>query len=88
MRFLGRISYGLYLVHVLLFDAYDAIVSRYVPRLDATSGQLDLLWIRCLICSVAAILIAWISRETFEEYFLSRKEIWSATKVPAVVQPQ
>jgi peptidoglycan/LPS O-acetylase OafA/YrhL len=83
MRFLGRISYGLYLVHVLLFDAYDAVVSRYISRLDAASGQLDVLWIRFLIASTAAILVAWISRETFEEFFLSRKENWSAAKIPA-----
>jgi peptidoglycan/LPS O-acetylase OafA/YrhL len=88
MRFLGRISYGLYLVHVLLFDAYDAVVSRYIPRLDATSGQLKLLWIRFLIGSAAAILVAWVSRETFEEFFLSRKEDWSAAKIPAAAQLQ
>jgi peptidoglycan/LPS O-acetylase OafA/YrhL len=72
LRFFGRISYGLYLIHFLMFDAYDAVAIRYVPRLAASEGQLSLLWIRLLIAGTAATLTAWISRETFEEFFLRR----------------
>jgi hypothetical protein len=73
---------------LMVFDAYDAVVSRYVPRLDATPGHLNVLWIRFLISSAAAIFVAWVSRETFEEFFLSRKENWSVAKIPAVAQLQ
>jgi peptidoglycan/LPS O-acetylase OafA/YrhL len=70
LRFFGRISYGLYLIHFLMFDKYDAIATRYFPSLIPSQGQLSLFSIRFLIASAAAILVAWISRETFEEFFL------------------
>jgi peptidoglycan/LPS O-acetylase OafA/YrhL len=72
LLFFGRISYGLYLIHFLMFDEYDAVATRYFPHLVPSQGQLSLLWIRFLIASTGAILIAWISRETFEEFFLNR----------------
>jgi len=71
LRFFGRISYGLYLIHFLLFDKYDAIATRYFPRLLPSAGQIGLLSIRFLIASAAAIVAAWISRETFEHFFLT-----------------
>ena len=71
LRFFGRISYGLYLIHFLILDKYDAIATRYFPQLLPSDGQLSLLSIRFLIASAAAILVAWISRETFEEFFLA-----------------
>jgi peptidoglycan/LPS O-acetylase OafA/YrhL len=72
LLFFGRISYGLYLIHYLMFDEYDAVATRYFPHLVPSHGQLILLWIRFLIASSGAILIAWVSRETFEEFFLNR----------------
>jgi peptidoglycan/LPS O-acetylase OafA/YrhL len=71
LRFFGRISYGLYLIHFLMFDKYDAIATRYFPGLIPSQGQLSLFAIRFLIASAAAIVVAWISRETFEEFFLA-----------------
>ena len=71
LRFFGRISYGLYLIHFMMFDKYDAIATRYFSRLMPSQGQLSLFSIRFLIASAAAIMVAWISRETFEELFLA-----------------
>jgi peptidoglycan/LPS O-acetylase OafA/YrhL len=72
LRFFGRISYGLYLIHFLMFDAYDAVTTHYFPLLAPSQGRLSLLSIRFLIGSTVAILAAWISRETLEEFFLNR----------------
>ena len=89
LRFFGRISYGLYLVHLLIFDAYDAITARYFPVLSVLRGHLiGVLWIRFLVASAAAVLVAWISRETFEEFFLSRKERWAGAKVASAAPAQ
>jgi peptidoglycan/LPS O-acetylase OafA/YrhL len=76
LRFFGRISYGLYLVHILIFSTYDAIMTRYSPGLTKSWDHPGRLGIRFLVASAAAVLLAWISRETFEEFFLSRKEGW------------
>jgi peptidoglycan/LPS O-acetylase OafA/YrhL len=74
LLFFGRISYGLYLIHFLMFDEYDVMALRFNPQLVPSEGQLGLLIIRFLIASAAAILIAWLSRETFEEFFLKLKQ--------------
>jgi peptidoglycan/LPS O-acetylase OafA/YrhL len=71
LRFLGRISYGLYLIHFLVFDEYDVVSSRYFPRLAATDAHGGPIWIRFAAASTCAILIAWLSRETIEEFFMS-----------------
>jgi peptidoglycan/LPS O-acetylase OafA/YrhL len=71
LMFLGRISYGLYLIHFLILDEYDAVAMRYFPRLVAAHGDVGLIWIRFVIASTCSILIAWLSRETIEEFFLN-----------------
>ena len=70
LMFLGRVSYGLYLIHFLIFDGYDAVAVRYFPRL-VTHEDVGLIWIRFVIASTCAILFAWLSRETIEEFFLT-----------------
>jgi peptidoglycan/LPS O-acetylase OafA/YrhL len=83
LLFLGRISYGLYLIHFLVFDEYDVIALRYNPDLLPSQGQLSLLCLRFLVGSTAAILIAWISRETFEDFFLKLPRSGLRTPQPA-----
>ena len=70
LAFLGYISYGLYLVHMLLFRLYD----RYVDgtALGAYKQNFALLTLRAVLCSTTAILVAWLSRVTLEEWFLRR----------------
>jgi peptidoglycan/LPS O-acetylase OafA/YrhL len=71
LLFLGRISYGLYLIHFLMFDEYDVVAIHYFPRLIAAPGHVAAIWIRFVIASTCAILIAWLSRETVEQFFLN-----------------
>ena len=67
LMFLGYISYGLYLCHVLVFEIYDRFAgSPPVPRLP------DML-VRFAIAGGGAILAAWLSRKYYEERFLRMK---------------
>lgn len=68
LRFLGYISYGLYLYHLILFESYDKFVSRLSnPSLQALLHQG---FIRLLLAGSLAIFISWLSRRFFEERFL------------------
>jgi len=71
--FFGEISYGLYLVHVLVFDAYDGLTGRYFPALKHGSvfGGLCL---RFFCAASIATLLAYASRRWFENPFLRLKD--------------
>jgi peptidoglycan/LPS O-acetylase OafA/YrhL len=71
--FFGEISYGLYLVHLLLFSAYDALVRHYFPTLRGSSG-FSSLCLRFLIAATASIGLAYMSRRWFENPFLRLKD--------------
>ncbi len=69
--FFGDISYGLYLVHQLVFRLYD----RYTAGtpLGGFNSNFQLLLLRFLITSLIATAIAWVSRRYFEDRFLAQK---------------
>lgn len=61
LRFFGRISYGLYLVQLLVFAAFDRLV-----HWRGLSG----LAVRFCVAAIVATGLAWLSREYFEGRFL------------------
>jgi peptidoglycan/LPS O-acetylase OafA/YrhL len=67
--FLGYISYGLYLVHQLIFMAYERMFAN--TRLG--TSEFHSIALRCVICAAVSIGIAYISRKYFEERFLRAK---------------
>ena len=71
LRFLGRISYGLYLYHLLMFDLVDYLGKHGLPGIGRTSLSF-LLWRSALACTVS-ILLATLSRKYFEDRFLALK---------------
>jgi len=73
LQFLGRISYGLYLIHLACFWVYDKVVSQNWPGLAARNGSIGLITLRFLVATVIAVLLSLISREYFEERFLRLK---------------
>ncbi|HUK30806.1 MAG TPA: acyltransferase [Candidatus Acidoferrum sp.] len=72
LRFLGYISYGLYLTHLLVFNVYDRVFAR-LHLLTAAQNPMPALIIRFVAGGSAAILLAWLSRKYFEDPFLRMK---------------
>ncbi|HMH13258.1 MAG TPA: acyltransferase [Edaphobacter sp.] len=70
MRFLGHISYGLYLIHLLAFDAYAWLV-LHLP--SSVQAFLFGAFVRMFLAGMLAVLIAWLSRKFYEEPFLRMK---------------
>lgn len=69
--FFGDISYGLYLVHQLVFRCYDKYTAG--TPLGGFNNSFSLLLLRCLITSAIATGIAYLSRRYFEDLFLAQK---------------
>ena len=74
LAFFGYISYGLYLIHPMIFRIYDKITARFWPWLQPSVGHFDLIVLRFAVVSAVAIGLAYLSREYYEEWFLRRKE--------------
>jgi peptidoglycan/LPS O-acetylase OafA/YrhL len=72
LQFLGKISYGLYLLHLLVFDFYTHFIGVFWKDGANTSHFLPLIT-RLVVCAVASTGIAFLSREYFEEPFLRLK---------------
>jgi peptidoglycan/LPS O-acetylase OafA/YrhL len=72
--FFGKISYGLYLYHLMTYIGYDWITRRinFNSRLGLTLWEQT--WSRVVVAGAAAILIAYLSRRYFEEPFLRLKD--------------
>jgi peptidoglycan/LPS O-acetylase OafA/YrhL len=84
LRFFGYISYGLYLIHYLIFERYDA----YVWRLSNLSLRhlLEGTFTRFFLAAGLSILIAWLSRTFYEERFLQiGRAPWPAEAGPIAV---
>jgi peptidoglycan/LPS O-acetylase OafA/YrhL len=73
LRFLGKISYGLYLIHLLSFDAYDRVALGFFPHLESLVGRFPELCIRFICSSCVAVVVAYFSRVYFEQPFLGLK---------------
>jgi len=73
LQFFGDISYGVYLIHMLVFDLVDHIMSARLPSLVASSGHFGLMMLRFLLGAGATVGIAYLSRWYFEEFFLTMK---------------
>jgi peptidoglycan/LPS O-acetylase OafA/YrhL len=73
-RFLGYVSYGLYLIHLLVFRAYDALCKRLWPSLSPDQADLRFIVWRFVIVSAFAVTVAFLSRRYFEQQFLKLKD--------------
>ena len=72
LQFFGEISYGLYLIHMLVFDLENYAVGRLFPNfaVERQFARMVLLFCIAVGCTVA---IAYLSRWYFEEPFLRMK---------------
>jgi peptidoglycan/LPS O-acetylase OafA/YrhL len=74
LKFFGYISYGLYLIHLMIFHGYDMLARMFWPRLQPSIGRFDLIVLRFAVGSVVAVGLAYISRRYYEEWFLQLKD--------------
>jgi peptidoglycan/LPS O-acetylase OafA/YrhL len=70
LKFLGFISYGLYLVHLLGYRLAEILFSRCYPKLISSGRPTTAMLLRFLAGTVIAIVIAYASRRSLEEKFL------------------
>jgi peptidoglycan/LPS O-acetylase OafA/YrhL len=69
MRWLGGISYGVYVFHVLFIPVFAWIVSTIAPHASRNTA----LALNFIIAAVLSVLLAWISFRFFESPFLKRR---------------
>jgi peptidoglycan/LPS O-acetylase OafA/YrhL len=75
LEFFGKISYGLYLIHMLAFDFTDHLIAEHVQDpMAAVQGSFPLMCLRFGIAAAMAIGLAALSRKYFEEPFLRLKD--------------
>ncbi len=74
LRFFGEISYGLYLLHMLVFNIFDNLQHEFFPHSSSFKGHFGVMVVRFLICGSLAIGSAFLSRRYFEEPFLRLKD--------------
>ena len=73
-QFLGRISYGVYLTHMLIFEAVTHLTLSYCPTLMPSAGHFNLIVLQFFIAGSLTIGISYLSRDYFEEPFLRLKD--------------
>ena len=78
--FLGDISCGLYLVHVMIFVRYDDLC-RLIAH-GSLQQALQQPIPRLLLCAGVSVLLAWFSRRVYEERFLRMARASSESNVP------
>jgi len=74
LEFFGYISYGLYLVHPMVFRIYDKVTGKFWPWLQPSAGHFGLIVLRFAVVSATAVGLAYISRKYYEEWFLKLKD--------------
>jgi peptidoglycan/LPS O-acetylase OafA/YrhL len=70
LKFLGFISYGLYLVHVLAFRLAEILLARPLLGLASANQTAGAMLLRFCAGSTLAIVLAYWSRRSLEERFL------------------
>jgi peptidoglycan/LPS O-acetylase OafA/YrhL len=85
LEFFGYISYGLYLIHPMLFRIYDRITRIFWPGLQPSLGHFSLIVLRFAVVSVIAIGLSYLSRKYYEEWFLQLKDRVAPQPAEAVV---
>jgi peptidoglycan/LPS O-acetylase OafA/YrhL len=85
LEFFGYISYGLYLIHPMLFRIYDRLTRIFWPGLQPSLGHFSLIVLRFAVVSVVAIGLSYLSRKYYEEWFLQLKDRVAPQPAEAVV---
>jgi peptidoglycan/LPS O-acetylase OafA/YrhL len=73
LLFFGEISYGLYLVHPLIFWGYDRYAQYVAADFILNLSKWQALWLRFVVAGMLAVLVSYLSRRFFENPFLRLK---------------
>jgi peptidoglycan/LPS O-acetylase OafA/YrhL len=85
LRFYGYISYGLYLIHLLVFETYDKFVRNHWSQLPPSIGHFGIMTLRFAVCAGVSTGLAYLSRRYFEEPFLRMKDRFARTTIASTV---
>jgi peptidoglycan/LPS O-acetylase OafA/YrhL len=77
LRFFGYISYGVYLIHFLVFRLYDLFANKFCPGLEPTADHFSLVCVRFVVVAATSTGLAYLSRKYYEERFLRLKDRFS-----------
>ncbi len=86
LSFFGYISYGLYLVHQLIFNTMDHLLQG-TPLEITKHPRAGSLLANTVLCVTVSTAIAWLSRRYFEAFFLRQKDRIVPYRDPAVGHP-
>jgi len=73
LQFLGKISYGIYLTHMLLFEVVGHFMQRFWPRMYPAAGNFAVMAVQFSVAVTLTLALTYISRWYFEEGFLRLK---------------
>ena len=77
LRWLGRISYGAYVLHDIPHSMYRRLAGWLAPSCSVWCGA----WLIAAIALISTCLLAWLSYRFFESPFLNLKERWTIRNV-------
>jgi len=73
LQFFGEISYGVYLLHMLIFDMAEHFLGTWFPGLSPAGGRFGVMVLFFCVAAGLTVVIAYFSRWYFEEPFLLLK---------------
>jgi peptidoglycan/LPS O-acetylase OafA/YrhL len=73
LAFFGNVSYGLYLIHMMIFNCFDALQHRFFPDVPSFKGHFAVMLVRFLVAGSLSVVVAALSRRYFEQPFLNLK---------------
>jgi peptidoglycan/LPS O-acetylase OafA/YrhL len=74
LEFVGEISYGIYLTHILLFELYDHFIKGIARGLSDGNGHFSIMLFRFCVVSIVTIGFCYLSRSCYEDRFLRLKD--------------
>jgi len=73
LQFFGEISYGVYLIHMLVFDLEAHFLATWFPVRSPVDGRFPVMVLFFCIAAGFTVAVAYLSRRYFEEPFLRLK---------------
>jgi peptidoglycan/LPS O-acetylase OafA/YrhL len=80
LRWVGTISYGIYIFHILLLPAYAWIAEALAPH----TGRIEAIALRGLLTWVLTAAVAWASYRYFEAPILRLRRYFGSSPQPGI----